>query len=208
MPQRPVYEQKPPSSKLIRLGADKRLVLKNNLLSRRIASLFNELSQNEELQKTFIESPMEVIGHEVLEKNYTPEQASAVNKFIFSVLANEELQKWYAKYDAENAGRELTPEQRLEDLATAFIRFGDPSLVAGLSLMTGLIEIAATGAEVPGISRAAIIVKAESVAVGNWFVYKVSGRTFGRDEFIFPAAQVQKIAEQLLARARELKETR
>jgi hypothetical protein len=184
----------------MRLNDERRLLLENRRLSRRVVTLFNELNEDESLQEAFIESPIEVIGQEVLRKTYNPEQASAVNKFIFSVLANERLQQWSAEYDRENAGRDLTAEQRLQYLAKAFTEFGDPSL------MEGLLEMASTGVDIPGLTRASVAVKAESVAIGNWFVYKVSGRDFGDDNRVLPAAQVQKIAEQLVNRAQQLKQ--
>ncbi len=183
-------------SEHINLGKDERLILKNHQISRRVATLFSELSENEKLQKMFIESPAEVIGQEILGQDYTPEQASAVNKFIFAILANDELPRWAAKYDAENAGKELTPEKRRADVVEAFVKYGDKSL------MTGLVDIAATGALVPGIDKAAIIIKTESWVSGNWFIYKVSGLVFG-EETTIPIDLVQRVAEQLVARAKE-----
>lgn len=184
----------------MRLEDERRLLLENRKLSRRVATLFIELDEDESLQRAFIESPAEVIGQEVLRKTYTPEQASAVNKFIFSVLANERLQQWSGEYDRENAGRELSTEKRLQDLSRAFAEFGDPSL------MEGLLEIASAGVDIPGLTQASLFIKAESVAVGNWFVYKVSGRVLGDDRIVLPAAQVQRIAEQLVTRAQQLKQ--
>lgn len=183
-------------SERINLGKDERLILKNHQISRRAATLFRDLSENEELQKMFIESPAEVIGQEILGQDYTPEQASAVNKFIFAILANDELPRWAAKYEAENAGKELTPEKRRADIVKAFVEYGDTSL------MTGLLDIAATGALVPGIDKAALIIKADSWVVGNWFIYKVSGLDFG-EETTIPVELVQQVAEQLVIRAKQ-----
>lgn len=183
----------------VHLGPRKRLELHNHAVSKRISSLFSELSCSEELQKTFIESPIEVIGQEVLGINYTKEQASAVNKFIFSVLASDKLQKWAAEYNKANSDKKVTPEQARADVAEALIKYGDPSI------MSGLLESLAIGALIPGVaSDSALIVKADSVAVGNWFVYKVSGIVFGDDNIVLPAEQVQVIAAQILAQAQQL----
>jgi hypothetical protein len=183
----------------VHLSDHKRLVLHTTGLGRRIKELFDALSRNDELQNTFIESPIEVIGSEILGINYTKEQASAVNRFIFSVLANKDLQKWATDYDKANVGKTVIPEQRFKDLAQAFIKFGDPTL------MEALLQSAASGADIPGLVKAALIVKAESVAIGNWFIYKVSGRLLGDEDVVLPAVQVQRIAEQLVARAQQLR---
>lgn len=182
----------------LRLGSEQRLILKNRNLARRTQALFQELNGNEQLQQTFIESPAEVIGHELLHQTYSPEQALAVNQFIYSVLASEGLQSWSAEYDATHAGQQISPDQRLRDLAEAFVIHGDAAV------MKGLLQLAESGVNLSGLTQDALIVKAESVAVGNWFVVKVSGMSIGDEELVLPAAQVQRLAQQLLQRAKEL----
>lgn len=184
---------------------DSRLVLTNRVLSNRTANLFAELVSNESLRDAFIDTPAEIIGKEVLGESFTRQQASAVNRFIYSVLSNEDLLKWVSEYQIDERDKEtsignIDRHRRTDDLAKAFIKYGDQSL------MTSLIEIASTGAIIPGVDNASVIVKADSVAVGNWFVYKVSGRVFGDDILILPPAQVQVLAEALVKRAQELKQ--
>ena len=183
----------------LRLGNEQQLVLKRRGLARRTQTLFQELDRDEQLQRSFIASPAEVIGHELLGESYTPEQATAVNQFLFSVLASDGLRRWSAEYDAAHAGQSITPEQHLHDLAEAFMRHGDASI------MKGLMQMAETGVNITGLTQAALFVKQESVAIGTWFVYKVSGVNLDDEQPVLPAALVQKIAQQLLRRAQELK---
>lgn len=182
-----------------------RLVLTNRMLCNRAAKLFAELASDECLRDAFIDTPAEVIGQEILGESFPREQASAVNRFIYSVLSNEELHKWVSEYDPNGGGKEgssgeASRQQRTADLAKAFVKFGDQSL------MTSLIEMTSSGVNIQGLASDSLIVKAESVAVGNWFVYKVSGKIFGDDTLILPAAQVQLLADALLKRANELKQ--
>jgi hypothetical protein len=174
------------------------LVLKNQDLSQRLSAVFADLSRDEDLQRRFIDSPADVIGRDVLGEAYTTQQASAAGKFLYGVLANEELQRWAREYKAANSGRELPPEERLEALASAFLKYGDATLVAGLLEVFGTRVV-----DLPGLTRASLIVKADSVAIGNWFIYKVAGRVFGDRGLIFPPMQVQRLAEQLVAQARQ-----
>jgi hypothetical protein len=179
-----------------------RLELKNHALSKRMATLFEELAVSEGLQKAFIQSPAEVIGLEVLGREYTPQQAAAVNQFLFSVLANKKLQKWGEEYSKEHPTNSRSVEERAKDLSAALLEFGDRQL------MSGLLEAVASGAELPGLGpeAASLIVKADSVAIGNWFVYKVSGDVFSPDNIVLPPELVQVLAAQLVERASQLQQ--
>jgi hypothetical protein len=179
---------------------DRGLVLRQRGLSRRLSTLFADLERDPQLQSLFVESPMALLGTEVFGKELTDQQISAANRFLFSVISNQRLHKWATEYSQIAPSR--TPVQQAEDLARAFIEFGDQAL------MLGLIELASTGTEIPGLLRAALIVKSETYASGcekhSWFIVKVSGLEMDQSVFVLPASFVRVIAERLVDRAQEL----
>ncbi|QKW18159.1 hypothetical protein HUT16_02950 [Kitasatospora sp. NA04385] len=179
------------------LGGERRLVLRDRQLTDRLGALFEEIDRDESLQQAFIESPAEVVSAaDAGSRQVTPGQASAVNRFLFSALASDGLRDWAAGYDREHP--DSSQEERLRHFAEALATHADPTL------MGGLLELAGSDLALD-MPNAALIIKHDSVAIGNWFIVKVSGSLEAGKE-VLPADQVQRLAQQLVARAQELSE--
>ncbi|WP_405085988.1 hypothetical protein [Microbispora sp. NBC_01389] len=179
----------------IALDEDRLLLLKNRRLTQRLRTLFSDLDADEELQRAFIQSPVEVLGLEVTGLELDRSQAAAVNRFVFAALSNEEFRSWAESYDREHGER--SREEVLRDFSEALARTGDPAL------MRGLLTMLDSGVRLEDPLVETVIVKAESIAIGNWFIYKVSGHD-DFDDLIVSPEQFQRISQQLVFRAQEL----
>ncbi|MBO4271378.1 hypothetical protein [Microbispora triticiradicis] len=142
-----------------------------------------------------MQSPVEVLGLEVTGLRLDSSQAAAVNRFVFAALGNEEFRSWAETYDREHGER--SREEVLRDFSEALARTGDPAL------MRGLLTMLDNGVRLEDPLAESVIVKAESIAIGNWFVYKVSGHD-DLDDLIVSPEQFQRLGRQLVFRAQEL----
>jgi len=179
----------------ILLRDEQRLVLRDRQLTDRLGSFFVDLDHDRALQRSFIDSPAEVLGGELAGRSLSVDQAAAVNQFVYSALANEDLRAWAETYDREHP--EADRNQRLRDFGEAMARFGDAPA------MHGLLDMVSSGVGFDHLADSALIVKQDSVAVGNWFIVKVSG-TEDLGAQVLPAEQIQRISQQMIARAQEL----
>jgi len=119
------------------------LLLRNPGLVRRIGTLFAELNRNVALQTSFIDSPADVVGAGALPRTSAAKRTSAVSRFIFAVLANEKLQRWFETYHSDPSKRDRCKEDKLHDLAGAFVEYGGLKLAddAAIALATDIVAI-------------------------------------------------------------------
>jgi hypothetical protein len=161
------------------------LLLRNPPLVKRIATLFAELNEDAALQAAFIKSPKEVVGEAVLPSAAAPRQASAVNEFIFSVLADERLQRWLEKYRSHPDGQDHSAEQTLRSLGRAFIEYGSTKLQADTEFPPGL-EF--------GVS----------IYVGNTYLRSLNSRTFIITRISGPPKQIAVNSMQIVSMVEQL----
>jgi hypothetical protein len=179
------------------------LLLNNPHLVKRVATLFAELNESPALQTVFINSPDGVIGGAALPHSSTSEQVSAeqvpaeqvsaVNRFIFSVLASEESQHWLQGYRSDINKRDCRTEQKLQELARAFVQYGALKLSddAVASLETDVVFVS-------NISRTYVRTLNNRVTVFTRI--KVNDPPQISDRRV-TSMQVVSMAEQLLHRA-------
>lgn len=128
---------------------DGNLVLSMEGLAKRGAALFTDLNKDETLKDEFVRNPSKVIAERVTQRPLPPAQASASNRFLFSLLANDNFRAWLKVYNRRLERDAPTRDERVRDFADAVMRFGDDNLMASLA------ELAASGYGIPGITDSA-----------------------------------------------------
>lgn len=126
------------------------LVLKHENLRGSVAALFGELNDNRGLQKIFIKNPSKVVLSAILPKGMempTGQRLSEANRFLFSLLANDDFRDWAQNYqeklnaDLRSGKMKAEDVDKLslaQDMAAAFGRYGDTSLMVSLANQAAL----------------------------------------------------------------------
>src|SRR5687768_824544 len=96
------------------------LLRKPNLVDR-TASLFAELNADSSLQRAFVASPETLVGGRSYHGASATQLRSSVAPFLFSILADERIQRWL-KANSISAAHSV--QQRLRALAHVFIEYG------------------------------------------------------------------------------------
>ncbi|HME45437.1 MAG TPA: hypothetical protein VKF36_20260 [Syntrophorhabdales bacterium] len=115
-------------------------------LRKRVSELFDQLEQDRELAKVFIQNPTVVLQSKIFpEFPATDEESvSAANQLLFSVLTNEKFTKWTEKYQKSlmdrynKTGKIPDKKELLQGLARGIIEHGDPKI------LTDLLELSQT----------------------------------------------------------------
>jgi len=186
---------------------DEELVLHAEGLSKRSASLFDELQSDEALRDEFIRNPTKVVSEKVTGKPLPAAQASAGNRFLFSLLANDEFRTWMKVYNRRLLRDRPSEEERLKDFAQAIIRYGDENLMASLA------ELAASGYGIPGITNVAYqcvsgactpTAQAQDAKYTQNFEASTSNTGLGEHDPLINPAVFRSMTEHLITRAKEL----
>ena len=115
-------------------------------LRKRVSELFDQLEQDRELAKVFIQNPTVVLQSRIFPEFpvIDEESVSAANQLLFSVLTNEKFTKWTEKYQKSlmdrynKTGKIPDKKELLQGLARGIIDHGDPKI------LTDLLELSQT----------------------------------------------------------------
>jgi hypothetical protein len=116
------------------------LVANGISLRKRVSELFDQLEQDRELAKVFIQNPIVVLQSKVFPEFPVADETSvnAANQLLFSVLTNERFMQWAKKYQKSlmahyNKTGEI-PDKRelLQTVARGIIEHGDPKILTDL----------------------------------------------------------------------------
>lgn len=187
------------------------LILKTEGLAKRGAALFKEVNSDEALRQEFLQNPAKVISERVTKTPLPDGQASASNRFLFALLANDDFRAWMKVFNRRILRDAVDRNTRVREFAEAVIRFGDENVLASLA------ELAAGGHGIPGITDVAVqFVTGFATPVNQHTKAELSQnfemssgqnqRTSGIEdlgELISPAI-VRSIIEHLVVRAKEL----
>ncbi|MGW2207641.1 hypothetical protein [Streptomyces sp. NPDC001774] len=109
-----------------------------------LKELYARMEQDPELQDEFVRDPSGVLYRDGVRSPLTDDAASASNRLLFSVLANEKFSVWMGEYAKQYGESGVKDEVAATDLAKAVVAFGDRNLVASLA------DHAARGNHIPG----------------------------------------------------------
>jgi hypothetical protein len=114
------------------------LVLNHDELCKKVSSLMDDLTKSEALRNLFIENPTEVISKRVWPLDQgeilSPQIVSNSNKFLYTVLANNEFYEWLKKYQKDIIER-FKNEPGFDkttiylEFVEAFAEYGDPDFL-------------------------------------------------------------------------------
>src|SRR5262249_44469645 len=143
---------------------------------------------NVTLQEVFIKSPEKMFDEGALPCPTISGNVPVVNEFIFSVLGNDGLQRWFQKYRMDIDKRDCSNDQKLLDLARAFINYGPLRLTDNTTAPLGT-------------EMAAVAVRSVSVfiTIGSFAIARV--RIHQKKDRDITSTQIVSMAEQLLCRA-------
>jgi hypothetical protein len=125
------------------------LVANGISLRKRVSDLFDELENNNELAKVFIQNPTLVLQSKVLSEFEVIEENSinAANQLLFSVLSNDKFLKWTQDYGTKlidqynKTGKVPDKKKILRAFAKGIIEYGDPKMLSDiLEMPQELIE--------------------------------------------------------------------
>lgn len=193
------------------------LILKMPGLHSGLTKLFRALRKSE-TREQFIHNPAKAISRYLPSLSLTATEVSHANRFLFSILANDKFKSWALSYQQEqmkayrkNPDMKLSRNQITQDLARAYAEFGDKDLL--LSLVNPLSLRAAPPKSV-AISNY-IHTHTVILQVG-WAIILVVLTAIDftpivdRPEdvdFALSPAEMGAIADQLIARAKELRKS-
>jgi hypothetical protein len=113
------------------------LVLKQRDLAPKVNRLFEELSNDKNAQKRFIEDPSTMILSRLLpdlQRGVSPQRISNANRLLYSVMGNREFLNWARGYQQTLKGKkEINKAEVMKDLAVAMSRYADPAFFQGLA---------------------------------------------------------------------------
>ena len=188
------------------------LVLKHDNLRDSVASLFELMNEDSSLRQTFINNPSQVVLGSILPKNVdmpSPQRVSEANRFLFSLLANDEFRDWARNYQGhlneQMASGRLKPEnvdkmKLAQDMAEAFGRYGDTSLLVSLGNQAALPDSPALNVEVTIETYIAI------AAVIFLIIFAIDITPFNSGEYTdrrLNSAEIRGIADQLVNQAKQ-----
>lgn len=189
------------------------LVLKHDNLRGSVAALFGELNDNGGLRKIFVKDPSKVVLSAILPKGMempTKQRLSEANRFLFSLLANPDFRQWAEDYQAKlNAGlrdgrfkvEDVDKLSVAQDMAAAFGKYGDTSLMVSLANQAALPDKALRRIDVEVTVEVYIAV----VAVIFLIIFAIDITPVTSDEYFdkrLSPAEIRSIADQLVNQAR------
>ena len=126
------------------------LVIKNKHIHKEVSSLFNDLSEDDRLQKIFFQNPSLILRTHfpsLGQAQATPDNDSVANRVLFSVLSNAEFLEFLKEYQKKKSAaisaflsdpndrealKALDTKTIRLDFADALLKYGDRELVANL----------------------------------------------------------------------------
>jgi hypothetical protein len=113
--------------------SDEPLILSHEEMTRNAEALFADLAADEELRARFVNNPSGIVAERIAGRELGPQEESASNRIVFSLLSNEKFVEWMAEYGEKNElGANLDREKYARDLATAIVELGDKELLASI----------------------------------------------------------------------------
>lgn len=201
-----------------RAGPDRpSLILKIPGLQDGLVKLFKELRQPAK-QEQFITSPMKEITRLLPGVRLSASEVSNANRFLFSVLANEQFRTWAHEYQSlqiekfrANPKLKLDRTEVMQDLANAYAKFGDQNLLLNL---VNPLSARATAPRSVAISH--YIHTTTVLLLLGWAVIAVALTVIDFTPFTRPAedfnfalspAEMRALAEQLVTRSKQLSDS-
>jgi hypothetical protein len=155
------------------MSSDERepLILRRRDISGRIEEIFEIMNTDAELREQFVTDPAQVLSTYVKGAELPPQQASAANQLVYSVMSNPRLLDWFSSYAQEHAGEAPSRHQFMTDFSQAVIEHGGDHVV--LSLIRGSLSQGAPG---PGIAATPGIFITSSPLIASGFLVKTDQR--------------------------------
>lgn len=181
-------------------------------LREKTASFFDRLDADSRFRSEFLANPSGTALSNVFGSDAGAQQASAANRVLFAMLANDRFRTWLETYETQRDGKTLTREEFARDFAKAIIDYADRDIIDGLFShyaegfglpgFQDVYEQFVTGPEksivTPAATPSPTTQKTEST---QNFEHKGIG--FGDFSAINPA-QLRAVMEQLISHAKAL----
>src|SRR5262249_19293208 len=95
--------------------------LRTAALRRRTATLFKGMSTDYLLREQFVTEPSQILAEYVRREEIEPEQASAVDYFVYAVMSDDGVLRSLATYAQELGGADPAPDDLYAHLFAAVI---------------------------------------------------------------------------------------
>ena len=185
----------------------KPLVLHHDGLRVSVAELFALANEDAEVRQLLLENPSRVILEAIVPGGageIPAQRLSEANRFLMSVLANDEFREWAASYQAKLSANPKNVDRIAvaQDMAAAFGRYGDTSLTVSLANQAAFDKGAtALKPNVEVTVETYIAVAFVLILVLVLIDFNVNDPT-GFDKQISPA-ELRSIADQLINQAKQ-----
>lgn len=197
------------------------LVLRVSGLRGRISRLFDELGHNQGLRHTFIDQPMTVMLQRVFPDRagkVPAQEISRANRFLFSVLANDQFRVWADGYQSDLLAEMTRTGTRPEDLdrmriltdtANAMMEFGDADIVRPLLESSASLE-ADQEQDIIAVETAIVVVFVAvlTVFISQIDVTPVISPEDGPVATSMSTSDIRNLADQLVRQAEQVKSRR
>jgi hypothetical protein len=195
------------------------LVANGTSLRKRVSELFDQMEQDRELARVFIQNPIVVLQSKVFPEFHITDQESvnAANQLLFSVLTNEKFMRWTEKYqksliDRYNKTGEVPDKKELlQTLAKGIIQHGDAKI------LTDLLELSQTSSTPTPFGIRHVWYYVEFYAWAYIYIFYIYIFAFGRADkmSLFDEKQqmvtispkeLRSLAEQIVKHAKQMRE--
>lgn len=175
------------------------LEIKPKDLRKNVLALFEEISKNESVKNSFIHNPVEQITKKVMKRELPSQQISEANRFLFSLLANDEMVEWLNSYSKERKDEKLDKKQFAVNFAKEISKLGDENIIISL------VSNAVLDYGIPGITDVAYqCVYHELPNKNEWACTPVAKDNSSPEMGIDPG-MLRSLTEHLISYAKELK---
>lgn len=125
--------------------------LKKEDLQKNVARLFEKSKTDESFARNLIENPSGTLSEFVSMKKMPPDQESMTNRFLFSILANDQVREWLQSYkysgDKKNPSTHELELSFRRDFAAMLINLGD------IDIFKSMLEHTAKGYDIPWVAE-------------------------------------------------------